>query len=123
MTKPRVVVLSGSTRFRQEFEDLAARLTLEGTIVLMPHVWVRSDPAYADITEDAKYNIDALHLHKIDLADEMIVVDPGGYVGASTAKEIDYAERKGKVIRYTHGEPWQDHTDREEDRLAEGYYE
>jgi hypothetical protein len=101
----RIVVLSGSTRFRAEFEKIAEELTLEGVIVLMPHIWVRSDPAYADIAPDQKYNLDELHLQKIDLADEVLVVNPGGYIGASTAKEIDYANRTGKTVHYTEPTP------------------
>lgn len=123
MTPPKVVVLSGSTRFREEFERLAEQLTLEGKIVLMPHVWVRSDPAYLDITDEVKLRLDELHLHKIDLADEVIIVAPKGYVGASTQKELDYANRIGKPVGWSHGEPWQDHTDREEEKIANGFYE
>jgi dihydropteroate synthase len=106
MAPPPIVVLSGSTRFREEFEALAQQLTLEGKIVLMPNVWVRSDPAYADISPEQKLALDELHLHKIDLADELIVVNPGGYFGASTRKEIEYATRTGKPVRYTTEVPW-----------------
>jgi hypothetical protein len=123
MTNHPVVVLSGSTRFRDDFERLAAQLTMEGKIVLMPHVWVRSDPAFSDVTEEIRLKLDELHLHKIDMADEVIIVAPGGYVGASTQKELDYAERIGKPVSWSHGEPWQDHTDREEARIADGYYD
>jgi len=101
----RIVVLSGSTRFRAEFEKIAEELTLEGVIVLMPHVWVRSDPAYADIQPEDKFKLDELHLQKIDLADEVLVVNPEGYIGASTSKEIEYAERTGKTVHYTDPEP------------------
>lgn len=97
----RVVVLSGSTRFRERFEEIAAELTMEGVIVMMPHVWVRSGPAYADITPEDKFKLDELHLQKIDRADEVLVVNPGGYVGASTSKEIEYAIRTGKTVHYT----------------------
>jgi len=106
MTDPKIVVLSGSTRFREEFERQAERLTLEGVIVLMPHVWVRSDPAYADISDDAKYNLDELHLCKIDLADELLVINVGGYYGASTRKEIEYATRTGTPVVYLEDAGW-----------------
>jgi hypothetical protein len=96
----RVVVLSGSTRFRKEFDEVASKLTMEGVIVLMPNVWVRSDPAYADISPEDKFKLDELHLQKIDLADEVLVVNPGGYIGASTTKEIEYAIRTGRPVKY-----------------------
>lgn len=107
----RIVVLSGSTRFREVFEQHAARLTLEGIIVLMPHVWVRSDPAYADIYPETKFKLDELHLQKIDLADEVLVINPEGYIGASTTKEIDYANRTGKTVHYTDPAPLRAETD------------
>ena len=101
----KVVVLSGSTRFREEFEEVAAALTLNGVIVLMPHVWVRSDPAYSDISEEDKFSLDELHLRKIDMADSVLVINPGGYIGASTAKEIEYAMMKGVQVGYSYPNP------------------
>lgn len=35
-----------------------------------------------------------------DLADEVLVVDPGGYVGESTSREITYAEERGKPVTF-----------------------
>ena len=34
------------------------------------------------------------------MADEVYIVDPGGYVGESTRREIAYAESLGKPVRY-----------------------
>lgn len=39
----------------------------------------------------SKQVLDTLHLRKIDMADEVLVVNPDGYIGACTAREIDYA--------------------------------
>ena len=119
MDKPKVVVLSGSTRFREAFESTAERLTMQGVIVLMPHVWVRSDPAYADISDEDKYNLDELHLHKIDLADELLVVNPGGYFGASTRNEIAYAVRTNTPVVYLEPAQW----DQSAPTTAEIFYE
>ena len=121
MSKPKVVTLCGSTRFREDFEAMAAQLTLDGYIVLMPHVWVHDTDV--EISAEAKLKLDELHLHKIDLADEVIIVAPKGYVGASTQKELDYATRIGKEIGWSHGEPMVEHTDREEERISNGFYE
>jgi hypothetical protein len=41
-----------------------------------------------------------MHLRKIDLADEVFVVNVGGYIGTSTRREIEYAGKTGKVVRY-----------------------
>lgn len=96
----RIVVLSGSTRFREDFERIAEELTLEGVIILMPHVWLHAQPV-RHVDEATKFKLDELHLRKIDLADEVLVVNPGGYIGASTSNEIAYAKGCGKVVRYT----------------------
>lgn len=46
--------------------------------------------------------LDAVHLRKIDLADRVLVVNPGGYVGESTTREIAYARGAGKPVAFTH---------------------
>lgn len=43
-----------------------------------------------------------LHLRRIDLADEVRVVNPGGYVGEATRREVAYAESLGKRVTYLH---------------------
>jgi hypothetical protein len=56
----------------------------------------KSDDELAEI----KRGLDELHLRKIDLADEILVLNVGGYIGDSTRREIEYAQSKGKRIRY-----------------------
>ncbi len=53
------------------------------------------------ITDEQKAALGALHLAKIDLADRVLVVNPGGYVGESTRREIRYAHRTGKPVEFT----------------------
>jgi len=94
-SKPTVVCLCGSTRFRAEFVEVNRRLTMAGRIVVAPGVFAHDgDP----LTEQEKEGLDALHLRKIDLADFVYVVDPGGYIGDSTRREIAYARSTGKSI-------------------------
>lgn len=97
-TRPAIVCLCGSTRFRDEFAAINRELTLAGRIVLAPGVFAHSDGT--PITEAEKTALDALHFAKIDLADEVFVVNPGGYIGSSTTNEIAYATRTGKPVRY-----------------------
>ena len=47
-----------------------------------------------------KEMLDDMHLRKIDLADEIFVINVGGYIGESTRSEIAYAEETGKKINY-----------------------
>lgn len=100
---PDIVVLCGSTRFRDEFTEQNRRLTQEGAIVVAPGVFGHDGDPF---TEADKVRLDALHKRKIELAHEVFVVNPalpdfpGGYIGESTRKEIEYAEKLGKPIRY-----------------------
>lgn len=93
---PWVICLCGSTRFRRQFADENRRLTLEGKIVLSVGFF-RSD---CEITEGQKAELDKLHLRKIDLADEVRIINPGGYVGDSTRHEIEYALNEMKLVTW-----------------------
>lgn len=96
--RPHTVVLCGSTRFKPEFEQANRIYTLAGMVVLAPGVFGHADGIQP--SEDQKTALDALHFRKIDMADEVIVISPGDYIGDSTRREIDYAERLGKPIAY-----------------------
>lgn len=71
-------------------------LTLNGIIVLAP------GEMDGPVSEDEKAVLDALHLRKIDLADRILVVNPDGYIGESTSREIAYAKAAGKPVSFTH---------------------
>ena len=95
----KVITLCGSTRFKDEFLEAQKRLTLEGNIVISVGLFGHSGD---DVvwTEGVKDMLDRQHLAKIDLADEIYVINVGGYIGDSTRREIAYAEYKGKSITY-----------------------
>lgn len=95
--KPKVVCLCGSTRFKDEYAAENRRLTLEGKIVLSVGLFAGSGDA---VTEEQKAALDELHFRKIDLADEILVIAPGDYIGSSTRREIDYAEAAGKPVSF-----------------------
>lgn len=44
--------------------------------------------------------LDEIHKQKIDVSDEIYVLNVGGYIGESTKTEIEYAKVKGKKISY-----------------------
>ena len=99
--RPIIVCLCGSTRFRDEFFEAMADLTLAGQMVLAPGVWVRSSPEYADLHgTQTKADLDELHKRKIDLADYVYVINVDGYIGESTRSEIDYATENAKPVYY-----------------------
>lgn len=103
--RPKIVVLCGSTRYWEQLHEANLYETAAGRIVLAPGCNLKqphplwADPAQAD---RLKPILDDLHLRKIDLADEVLVVNPDGYIGDSTRREIEYARNIGKPIRYTH---------------------
>ncbi len=98
--RPEIVCICGSTRFAEQMLAANRDLTLAGSIVVAPGVLTRGG-AGVEVTEEQKAGLDALHLRKIDLADRVLVVNPGGYVGESTSREIAYARSTGKPVSFT----------------------
>ena len=106
MRKYKVITLCGSTRFKDQFLEAQKRLTLEDNIVisvgLFGHsgdneVWENMDEGTLTAT---KAMLDDMHKAKIDMSDEIFVINVGGYIGESTRSEIEYAEMTGKLIKY-----------------------
>ena len=99
---PPVVCLCGSTRFVDEFNRQRKELTERGEIVLSIEIVTTQarehDPQHADPALKAR--LDELHKRKIDLADYVLVLNVGGYIGESTRSEIAYATAHGKPVRY-----------------------
>jgi hypothetical protein len=99
MNKPRIVCLCGSGRFREAYEQAEFDETLLGKIVLTIGCNTK-DIARSQELKHHKPMLDELHLRKIDLADEIFVLNVGGYIGESTTREIEYAKAHNKPIRY-----------------------
>ena len=74
--KYKVVTLCGSTRFKDDFFRVQKELTLEGNIVISVGLFGHSgdDEVW---TAGTKEMLDDMHLSKIDMADEIFVVNPG----------------------------------------------
>ena len=96
--KPVVVCLCGSCRFKDEFIAHYAKETDAGKIVLSVGRFMPQEEQ--DILPEHKKMLDELHKRKIDISDEILVLNVGGYVGTSTRSEIDYAIKSNKTIRY-----------------------
>ena len=101
-----VITLCGSTRFRDQFMEAQKRLTLEGNIVISVGLFGHSgdEEVWEGMSEDTltktKIMLDDMHKRKIDMADEIYVVNVGGYIGSSTRSEIEYAKSHGKAVHY-----------------------
>lgn len=90
--KYKVITLCGSTRFKDAFLEVQKRLTLEGNIVISVGLFGHSGDNEAWV-EGTKEMLDDMHKRKIDMADEIFVINVGGYIGDSTRSEIEYAKK------------------------------
>lgn len=100
----KVVTLCGSTRFKDAFMEAQKRLTLKGNIVISvglfghsgdDEVWDGMDEGTLSKTKEM---LDDMHKRKIDMADEIYVINVGGYIGDSIRSEIEYATMTGKAV-------------------------
>lgn len=104
--KYKVITLCGSTRFKDAFMEAQKHLTLTGNIVISvglfghagdTEVW---EGMSEDMVTRTKEMLDDMHKRKIDMADEIYVINVGGYIGDSTRSEIAYARKTGKSVEY-----------------------
>lgn len=108
----KVITLCGSTRFKDEFMEAQKRLTLAGNIVISVGLFGHSgdDEVWDGLDEGAlsetKRMLDDMHKRKIDMADEIFVIDVDGYIGDSTRSEIEYALSKDVPVRYLSSQQW-----------------
>lgn len=98
-TSPKIVCLCGSTRFTDAFRHANLTETLAGNIVLTIGCDTKSDDEM-QITPDQKTELDILHLHKIGMANEVLILNVDGYLGESTTREVIFAARLHKPIRW-----------------------
>ena len=108
--KYKVITLCGSTRFKDAFIEAQKQLTLKGNIVISVGLFDHSgdNEVWEGMSEDTltktKEMLDDMHKRKIDMADEIFVINVGGYIGSSTRSEIEYAMATGKAVRYLESE-------------------
>lgn len=95
--KYNVITLCGSIRFKNEFMKVQKELTLDGNIVFTPNFF---NNLKGEINAETKKMLDEMHRQKIDMSNEIYVINCGGYIGESTKSEIEYAKANGKKISY-----------------------
>ena len=102
----KIITLCGSTRFKEAFLKAQKDLTLKGNIVISVGMFSGSDDTEfwnsmdQDTYNKTKEMLDDMHRRRIDLADEIFVINVDGYIGESTRGEIEYAKQTGKKINY-----------------------
>ena len=97
--KYKVVTLCGSTKFKDDFMRVQKELTLQGYIVISVGLFGHSGDDEVQ-AEGTKEMLDDMHKRKIDMADEIFVINKNGYIGSSTKSEIEYAQSKGMPVTY-----------------------
>lgn len=101
---PKIVCICGSTRFVDVMAVEAWKLEKQGIMALSPHLlpqWYEGVQEHHQAeAEGVSHILDELHLRKIDMADEVLVVNVNGYIGERTSIEIGYAKDHGKPVRY-----------------------
>jgi len=96
-----VVCLIGSCRFYPAFQEANFRETMAGRVVLSVGFYPGAEHGEGvGITPEEKEALDALHKDKIAIADEVLVLNVGGYVGASTRAELARAVELGRRVRW-----------------------
>jgi len=111
MTKPKVITMCGSSKFVDIMAVTAWMLEKnEGAITMglhfLPEWYCKNDiPDHLAEHEGVAEHMDELHKRKIDISDEIFVINYNDYIGDSTRSEIEYAQKTGKKIRwFTHDE-------------------
>lgn len=96
--KYNIITLCGSIKFKTEFIKVQEELTLNGNIVFTPNFFnnLKKD----EINIEMKKMLDEMHRQKIDMSNEIYVINFWGYIGESTKSEIEYAKANGKKISY-----------------------
>lgn len=113
MKKPKIICLCGSTRFTELMLIKQWELTKQGYIVLswcaLPDSYFKGkDKHHIGDQEGVKKIVDEVHLRKIDLADEVFVLNVCGYIGESTRNEIMYAKKTGKRVKFLEQKGFED---------------
>ena len=102
----KIITLCGSTRFKDEFLRVQKELTLQGNIVISVGIFSHSDKEDEKLlmtmtnSESVLEMLRDIHKKKIDMADEIYVINVDGYIGENTQSEIEYAISKGKKVKY-----------------------
>lgn len=95
--KYKVITLCGSIKFKDKFLETQEKLTLDENIVFTPNFLSNIT---VNLPIETKKMLDEMHRQKIDMSDEILVINVDGYIGESTKSEIEYAKEKNKIVKY-----------------------
>ena len=93
----KVITLCGSMKFEKEMKKVAFTLETKYNMCVLQCVYNEEN---LEITKDEITALNHAHFEKIKISDAIYVVNVDGYIGNSTAKEIEYAKKLGKEVIY-----------------------
>ena len=102
--RPTIICLCGSTRFYEAFQLANYQEAVQEKILLAVGFFMHT-PQVAhgqelSCTPEQKVMLDELHVRKTDLADEVLILNVGGYLRESGRRELAYARNWGKRVRW-----------------------
>lgn len=96
--RPTILCIVGSSKFKTAIMGLQQRETLKGKIVLQDGFFHHVD--LVPITEQQQRMLELQMLAKIELADEILIVNVNGYIGQGARAAIAHARHLGKKLSY-----------------------
>ena len=102
---PKIICLCGSSRFVAEMAIIMWSLERDEAVIclglhLLPQTYPGLATDHQAEAEGVAAKMDELHRRKIDLADWVLILNVGGYIGESTRNELAYAHQQGKRIEF-----------------------
>ena len=102
--RPKLVCICGSSRFVAESAVAAWELNKQGVATffmpLLPRWYPGVREHHQAEAEGVAKNLDDLWLKLIAIADEVLVINVGGYIGERTRIEITHAKFLGKPVKF-----------------------
>ena len=98
-----VIALIGNLEFEDEFKDVAEDLTLRGYLVFGPSIY--SEDWRTQISESQEIDIKNMTKKRIEMSDEVLVINSNGYLTTNffhskVEDEIKYAISLNKKVNY-----------------------
>lgn len=99
-SKPRFsVALCGSYKFIDKFLEIEKGMVAIGNTVYIPTRFAHIG-RNVNFTPETERMFDELHRAKMRMADQILVVNPGGYIGEDTLAEIKWAISEHLEVTY-----------------------
>lgn len=96
-----IITLCGSKRFKNQVGELCRLLEAKGHLVLAPPFWKIVEPIQVSPSDSpllAWTGATLGHFARIAQSRMVVVVNPGGYIGISTALEMGFCVASSKVL-------------------------